>query len=86
MKKYESYYNLPNKVTFCKKCVLSNQRPASVPELKHTRNRDGAKYLNIDKSGVCDACNYHVNKAPMGLYLHYFWFYQNDGSINMEKI
>ena len=63
MKKYESYYNLPNKVTFCKKCVLSNQRPASVPELKHTRNRDGAKYLNIDKSGVCDACNYHVNKA-----------------------
>ena len=42
---------------------LSNQRPASVPELKHTRNREGAQYLNIDDSGVCDACNYHINKA-----------------------
>ena len=27
---------------------MSNQRPASIPEFKHTRNRDGAKYLNID--------------------------------------
>ena len=53
----ETFYNLPKKVKFCKKCVLSNQRPSSVPEFKHTKNRNGAKYLNIDsKTGICDAC------------------------------
>tara|TARA_B100000963_G_scaffold359267_1_gene386063 strand:+ start:7802 stop:9025 length:1224 start_codon:yes stop_codon:yes gene_type:complete len=53
----ETFYNLPKKIKFCKKCVLSNQRPSSVPEFKHTKNRNGAKYLNIDsKTGICDAC------------------------------
>ena len=53
----ESYYNLPQKIIFCKKCVLSNQRPASIPEFTHQKNRKGAKYLNIDpKTGICDAC------------------------------
>lgn len=50
------FYELPQKVTFCKRCVMSNQRPASIPEFKHTRKREGAKYLNIDEDGVCDAC------------------------------
>jgi len=35
---------------------MSNQRPASVPEFRHTRNRDGASYMQIDEDGVCDAC------------------------------
>ena len=35
---------------------MSNQRPASVPEFRHTRNRDGAKYMQINEDGVCDAC------------------------------
>ena len=35
---------------------MSNQRPASVPEFHHTRNRDGAKYMQIDEDGMCDAC------------------------------
>ncbi len=52
----ESYFNLPQKVVFCNKCVMSNQRPASVPEFRHTRNRDGAKYMQIDDEGTCDAC------------------------------
>ena len=52
----KSYFNLPQKVVFCKKCVMSNQRPASVPEFRHTRNRDGAKYMKIDDKGTCDAC------------------------------
>ena len=52
----ETYYNLSKKVVFCKKCVMSNQRPASVPEFRHTRNRDGAKYMQINKEGICDAC------------------------------
>ena len=52
----EAYYNLPKEVVFCKRCVMSNQRPASVPEFRHTRNRDGAKYMHIDDEGICDAC------------------------------
>ena len=27
--KLEAYYGLPNEVMFCKKCVISNQRPSS---------------------------------------------------------
>jgi N-acetyl sugar amidotransferase len=52
----KSYYNLPEEVVFCKRCVMSNQRPASVPEFRHNRNRDGAKYMHIDDEGICDAC------------------------------
>ena len=51
-----TYYNLPEEVIFCKKCVMSNQRPTSVPEFRHTRNRDGASYLQMDQEGICDAC------------------------------
>ena len=43
----KTFYNLPEKVVFCKTCVLSNQLPTSFPEYKHTVNRKGAKYLNI---------------------------------------
>ncbi len=52
----KTLYNLPKKIIFCKKCVTSNQRPNSYPEFNHTRERSNAKYLNIDKYGVCDAC------------------------------
>lgn len=58
----EPLFNLPKDITFCKRCVMSNQRPASVPEFKHTRNRDGAKYLNIASDGVCDACKHADDK------------------------
>ena len=49
-------FNLPKKVIFCKKCLMSNQRPSSIAEFKHTKNRKGAKYLNINNDGICDAC------------------------------
>ena len=57
MKKFNTLYNLPSDVVFCKKCVMSNQRPASIPEFKHNKNRDGAKYMQIDSDGICDACH-----------------------------
>ena len=56
MKNTKTLYGLPEKVIFCKTCTLSNQRPHSVSEFKHTKNRKGAVYLNIDKDGICDAC------------------------------
>ena len=50
-------FNLPKNVIFCKNCVMSNQRPSSIPEFYHTKNRKGANYLNIDpKTGWCSAC------------------------------
>jgi len=53
----EAYYGLPNEVRFCKRCVMSNQRPSSYPEFKHTKERI-TPTLNIDEGGVCDACRY----------------------------
>jgi N-acetyl sugar amidotransferase len=55
-------FTSPKKVLFCKKCVLSNQKPVTIPEFKHTINRTGALYMNIDKDGICDACKYHSIK------------------------
>jgi len=49
-------YGLPEEVRFCTRCVMSNQRPASMPEFRHTPERHGAKYMHIDEEGVCDAC------------------------------
>lgn len=51
----EAYYGLPTDVKFCKKCVMSNQRPASAVEFKHTRDSKKVT-LNFDEEGVCDAC------------------------------
>jgi N-acetyl sugar amidotransferase len=53
--KFETYYGLPSDVRFCKRCVMSNQRPGSTAEFKH--NKDSKKVtLAMDAEGVCDAC------------------------------
>jgi N-acetyl sugar amidotransferase len=52
---FEAYYGLPQEVKFCTKCVMSNQRPASTVEFKHTA--DSKKItMQFDENGVCDAC------------------------------
>ena len=51
----EAYYGLPQKVQFCKHCVMSNQRPSSSIEFKH-RIESRKSTLHIDDDGVCDAC------------------------------
>jgi N-acetyl sugar amidotransferase len=53
--KLTTYYGLPEKVIFCQKCVMSNQRPASTAEFKHTVQSKKVT-LNIDEEGICDAC------------------------------
>jgi N-acetyl sugar amidotransferase len=52
----ETKYGLPRDVSFCKKCVISNQRPNSDVEFKHTAE-SVKKTINFDENGVCDACN-----------------------------
>lgn len=52
---YETLYGLPAEVKFCTKCVMSNQRPASTVEFKHTKDSKKVT-INFDLEGVCDAC------------------------------
>ena len=42
----KEYYKLPDEVKYCKKCVISNQRPRTT----------------FDKNGICSACNYAYKK------------------------
>lgn len=51
----EAKYGLPETVVFCKRCVMSNQRPSSSVEFKHGKERKH-RTLQFDESGVCDAC------------------------------
>ncbi len=51
----EAFFGLPQEVKFCKKCVMSNQRPASAVEFKHTKDSKKVT-LNFDDEGICDAC------------------------------
>jgi N-acetyl sugar amidotransferase len=48
-------YGLPTDVKFCTRCVISNQRPSSAIEFKHTAESKKAT-INLDEEGVCDAC------------------------------
>ena len=52
---------LPEEVIFCKKCVISNQRPSSSIEFK---NHQGEKkqVIHFDENNVCSACRYHEEK------------------------
>ena len=52
----EAKYGLPSDVTYCKKCVISNQRPNSAVEYKHKKG-SLKKAIHFDENGVCDACN-----------------------------
>ncbi len=53
--KLEAKYGLPEEVVFCKKCVMSNQRPSSAIEFKHTIESK-KQTMHIDEEGICDAC------------------------------
>jgi len=57
----EAYYGLPNKVQFCKKCVISNQRPNSTVEFKNQKG-DKKQSINFNADGLCSACVFHVEK------------------------
>ncbi len=57
------FYKLPKNVEFCKSCVISNQRPSSVVEFKHTikQKKPTIKFQN----GICSACNYKKTKEKI---------------------
>ena len=53
--KETTYYGLPENVFFCKRCVISNQRPTSAVEFKHNI-KTKKQTMAFDEEGVCDAC------------------------------
>ena len=60
----EAFYGLPRDVRFCKRCVISNQRPNSAVEFQHTRTTKKAT-IAFDDEGVCDACRVAERKASI---------------------
>ena len=60
----EAKYGLPLQVRFCKRCVISNQRPNSAVEYAHTK-ASKKQTINLDAEGVCDACRVAEQKKSI---------------------
>ena len=45
----DKIYDLPKEVKFCKKCVISNQRPR----------------IKFDEKGICSSCNFSTFKKKV---------------------
>ena len=82
----EVKYGLPEDIHFCKRCVISNQRPNSAVEYQHTK-QSRKSTIAFDENGLCDAqdtrrsdfIQEHINwlrtaiaeGAPVKGYLHW---------------
>ncbi len=53
----QAKYGLPAQVQFCKRCVISNQRPSSVVEFRSSPS-DQKPTIVFDAEGVCSACRF----------------------------
>ncbi len=60
----ETKYGLPREIIFCHRCNMSNQRPTSAVEYKHTKDSKKTT-LVIDDEGICDACRVAEDKAAV---------------------
>lgn len=63
-KELEVKYGLPREVKFCKRCVMSNQRPVSEIEFMHTIETR-KKTMAFDDEGICDACRANEQKEKI---------------------
>tara|TARA_Y100001954_G_C15789491_1_gene594271 strand:- start:10 stop:1218 length:1209 start_codon:yes stop_codon:yes gene_type:complete len=61
MKTQKTMYGLPKDVKFCKKCVISNQRPSSTIEFKNEKG-EKKKVINFTEEGICSACIFNEEK------------------------
>ena len=57
----ETKYGLPAEVKFCKRCLISNQRPVSAVEYSHTKTSLKTT-IHFDAEGVCDGCRVWESK------------------------
>jgi len=52
---FNTKYGLPEKIEFCKKCLLSNQKPTSTNEFLHDSKTKQIP-IEFNKEGICSAC------------------------------
>lgn len=55
-------YGLPDIVSFCQRCVTSNQKPISAIEFQHTSG-SVKQAIHIDDENICDACRVAEKKS-----------------------
>ena len=58
----KTLFNQPHKTVFCRSCVLSNQKPVTIPEFLHQKDRKNASYMQVTDDQVCVACKFHKLK------------------------
>jgi len=56
----KALYNLPEKIIYCKKCLMSNQRPNMCSE--HYNTAEQKKEIIKFHGGICDACKFSEKK------------------------
>jgi hypothetical protein len=54
-------FSLLQEVVFCKRCVISNQRPNSAVEYALTKESK-KKTIHFDHEGICDTCRFAEKK------------------------
>jgi N-acetyl sugar amidotransferase len=57
-------YGLPQRVAFCRCCVISNQRPNSTVEFRHTGTSKKTT-IAFSADGICDACHVAEQKRKV---------------------
>ncbi len=53
----DAYYGLPTEVVYCRRCIMSNQKPHSINETTHVAGSKKAT-MGVGDDGICDACRY----------------------------
>jgi len=54
-------FGLPEKIVYCKKCVISNQRPRSTVEFQN-KPQDTKETIAFGLDGICEACKFNDEK------------------------
>jgi len=57
----KAFFGLPENVIFCKKCVISNQRPSSTVEFKNKKNLK-KETISFGEDNICSACKFADTK------------------------
>ena len=60
---HKVYYGLPSEVMFCKKTLMSNQKPNSAVEFTHNKNSKDT--LKFDKKGISESWYYSRLKKKL---------------------
>ena len=63
MNEKKAMHGLPEEVVFCKKCVISNQRPSTSREF--VKENTNISTVGFGDDGICDACKWFEEKKKI---------------------